>query len=142
MSQLINPHQYLNNISGHSFGGDKIISAKEDIEKSASMTETDDKKKITNKSQFKLAHEFESSGGNLNINGDSSGQQQPIKGASVRLFRKTQDNDNDKTALIIPKEFAKELDIGNSKVSMSLPDDFGGNRHLRVCKHYKEIVID
>ncbi len=32
--------------------------------------------------------------------------------ASVRLFGKNQDNDNDKTALIIPKQFAKVLDIG------------------------------
>ena len=35
---------------GHFFGGNKIISAKEDIEKSASTTETHDKEKITNKS--------------------------------------------------------------------------------------------
>ncbi len=72
--------------SGHSFGGDKIISANGDIEKSASMTETNDKKNVIDKSQFKLAPEFESSGGNLNINGNSSDQQQqqPITMASLK----------------------------------------------------------
>jgi hypothetical protein len=52
------------------------------------------------------------------------------------------DDGNNSTALIIPKEFAKALGIENSKVSMSLLDDFSGNRCLIVSKHYNEIVID
>ena len=64
-------------------------------------------------------------------------------GASVTLIGNTmRDIDNNSTALIIPKEFAKELDIENSKVSMSLLDDFQGNRHLVVSKYYKEIAIE
>ncbi|MEJ7642736.1 MAG: hypothetical protein WKF36_11190 [Candidatus Nitrosocosmicus sp.] len=60
-----------------------------------------------------------------------------------RLIGKTiRDNDNSSTVLIIPKEFAKELGIENSKVSMSLLDDFQGNRHLIVTKFYKDIVIE
>lgn len=60
----------------------------------------------------------------------------------TRLIGKTiRDIDNNSTALIIPKEFAKELDIKNSKVSMSLLDDFGGNKHLVVTKYHKEIVL-
>jgi hypothetical protein len=40
------------------------------------------------------------------------------------------DGDSNSTALIIPPEFAKKLDIENSKVLMFLLDDSGGNRYL------------
>ncbi len=61
----------------------------------------------------------------------------------TRLIGKTiRDIDNNLTALVIPKEFAKELNIENSKVSMCLLNDFDGNKYLVVSKHYNEIVID
>ncbi len=60
-----------------------------------------------------------------------------------RLIGKTiRDIDNNSTALVIPMEFAKELDIENSKVTMFLLNDFDGNKHLIVSKYYNEIVID
>jgi hypothetical protein len=43
--------------------------------------------------------------------------------------------------LVIPNEFAKELKIENSKVSMSLIKDLDGNKHLLVSKAYVEIVL-
>ncbi len=59
----------------------------------------------------------------------------------TRLIGKPiRDIDNNSTALIIPKKFAKELDIENSKVSMSLLDDFSGNRYLIISKFHKEFV--
>ncbi len=59
------------------------------------------------------------------------------------LIERTHRNDYDgSTELSIPKEFAKALDIENSRVLMSLLDDFSGNRHLVVTKYYNEIVID
>lgn len=62
---------------------------------------------------------------------------------SNRLIGKTiKDIDNNSTALVIPKEYVKELDIENSKISMSLLDDFSGNRYLIVTKYYNEIVMD
>ncbi len=70
--------------SDYSFGGDKIISSNTSIEKAMSIKENNDKKNIIDKSQFKLAPEFENSGGYLNINGNSSGQQQPITMASLK----------------------------------------------------------
>ncbi len=52
-------------------------------------------------------------------------------------------NDDDKTtSLTIPKEFARKLEIENTKVSMSLVNDCEGNRHLLVSKFHREIVID
>lgn len=72
---------------GYSFGDDKIIISKEDIVKSTSMTETHDQRNTIDKSQFKMAPEFDISGGYLNINGNSSGQQQqqqPITMASLK----------------------------------------------------------
>ena len=61
---------------------------------------------------------------------------------SVTLIGKTiKDNDNNSTALVISSEFAKELDMENSKVSMSLLYDSDGNRYLLVTKYYKEIVV-
>lgn len=50
--------------------------------------------------------------------------------------------DGNSTALVIPREFAKELQIENSKVSMSLIKDLDGNKHLLVSKAYVEIVLD
>ena len=57
------------------------------------------------------------------------------------LIGKTiRDIDNNSTALIIPKELAKELDIENTKVSTFLWDDFDGKKHLVVTKYYNEIL--
>ncbi len=60
----------------------------------------------------------------------------------VLVGKTIRDIDNNSTALVIPMEFAKELDIENSKVSLSLLKDFDGNKHLVVSKYYMEIVID
>lgn len=51
-------------------------------------------------------------------------------------------NDGNSTALVIPQEFARELQIENSKVSISLIKDLDGNKHLLVSKAYVEIVLD
>ncbi|MDN5868535.1 MAG: hypothetical protein L0H55_14215 [Candidatus Nitrosocosmicus sp.] len=60
----------------------------------------------------------------------------------VTLIGKTiRSIDDDSTALVIPHKFAKELDIENSKVSMSLIKDLDGNKHLLVSKAYMEIVL-
>jgi hypothetical protein len=56
-------------------------------------------------------------------------------------YRNNDDHDNS-TSLTIPSEFAKELDIENSKVSLSILEDCEGEKHLMVSKHYREIVID
>lgn len=62
---------------------------------------------------------------------------------SMPIMSKTiKDNDNNSTALIIHKEYARELQIENSIVSMSLIKDLDGNKHLRVSKAYMEIVIN
>jgi hypothetical protein len=64
-------------------------------------------------------------------------------GYDVESIGKTiRDKDNNYKALIISKEFAKALGIENSKVSMTLLNDIGGNKHLLVTKFQKEIVID
>ena len=64
-------------------------------------------------------------------------------GDSVLMIGKTNKNDDDNTTyLVIPNEFAKALDIENSRVSMSLLDDCDGDRHLLVTKYNKEIVIE
>lgn len=61
----------------------------------------------------------------------------------TRLIGKTIiDNDNNSIALIIPSEFAKELGIESSMVSMSLLKDFDGNKHLLVSKYHREITIE
>jgi hypothetical protein len=52
------------------------------------------------------------------------------------------DIDNSSTALNIPNELAKELDIRNSKVPMFLLKDFEGNKHLVVSKYQNEITIE
>ena len=61
----------------------------------------------------------------------------PIIGKTIQDI-----NDSNTTALVIPKEFAKELNIENSKVSMSLINDMDGNKHLLVSKAYIEIVLE
>lgn len=61
----------------------------------------------------------------------------PIIGKTIQDI-----NDGNSTALVIPEEFAKELNIENSKVSMTLIKDLDGNKHLLVSKAYIEIVID
>ncbi len=38
--------------------------------------------------------------------------------------------------------FMGKMDIENSKVSMSLLDDFDGNKHLLVSKFHREITIE
>lgn len=50
--------------------------------------------------------------------------------------------DDNSTALIIPQEFAKELNIENSMVSMFLIDGLFGKRYLIVSKYSREIKID
>ncbi len=70
------------------------------------------------------------------------GDVENIRNAPV-LGKTIQDmNDGNSTALVIPKEFAKELRIENSKVSMSLIKDVDGNKHLLISKAYIEIVLD
>ena len=61
----------------------------------------------------------------------------PIIGKTIQDI-----NEGNSTALVIPKEFARELQIENSKVSMSLVKDLDGNKHLLVSKAYVEIVLD
>jgi len=61
----------------------------------------------------------------------------PIMGKTIQDI-----NNGNTTALVIPKEFAKELNIENSKVSMSLIKDLDGNKHLLVSKAYMEIVLE
>ncbi len=61
----------------------------------------------------------------------------------TRLLGKTiRDIDNSSTALVIPMEFAKELDIENTNVTIFMLNDFDGNKHLVVSKYHNEIVID
>ncbi|GKS61621.1 hypothetical protein YTPLAS21_10790 [Candidatus Nitrosocosmicus sp.] len=61
----------------------------------------------------------------------------PIMGKTIKDI-----NEGNSTALVIPNEFAKELQIENSKVSMSLIKDLHGNKHLLVSKAYVEIVLE
>lgn len=61
----------------------------------------------------------------------------PIIGKTIQDI-----NEGNTTALVIPKEFAKELKIENSKVSMTLIKDLDGNKHLLVSKAYVEIVLE
>jgi hypothetical protein len=60
----------------------------------------------------------------------------PFIGKTIKI-----DDGNNSKDLIIPKDFAKELDIENSKVSMTVLDDCDGDKHLLVTKFHKEIVI-
>lgn len=62
---------------------------------------------------------------------------------NVTFIGRTQPNKNDNsTSLIIPLESAKELDIENSKVLMSLLYDYEGNKHLLISKFHREIIMD
>ena len=61
----------------------------------------------------------------------------PIIGKTIQDI-----GDGNSTALVIPQEFAKELQIENSKVSMSLIKDLNGKKHLLVSKAYVEIVLE
>lgn len=61
----------------------------------------------------------------------------PILGKTIRDI-----NDGNTTALVIPQEFAKELNIDNSKVSMTLIKDLDGSKHLLVSKAYVEIILE
>ena len=61
----------------------------------------------------------------------------PIIGKTIQDI-----NEGNSTALVIPKEFARELQIENSKVSMSLIEDLEGNKHLLVSKAYIELVLE
>lgn len=61
----------------------------------------------------------------------------PIIGKTIQDI-----NEGNSTALVIPKEFARELQIENSKVSISLIKDLDGNKHLLVSKAYVEIVLE
>jgi hypothetical protein len=64
-------------------------------------------------------------------------QNDPLMGKTIQDI-----NEGNSTALVIPKEFAKELQIENSKVSMSLIKDMDGKKHLLVSKAYTEIVLE
>lgn len=61
----------------------------------------------------------------------------PIMGKTIHDI-----NDGNTTALVIPNEFARELNIQNSKVSMSLIKDLNGNKHLLVSKAYVVIALE
>lgn len=61
----------------------------------------------------------------------------PIIGKTIQAS-----DDSNSTALVIPNEFARELQIENSKVSMSLIKDLDGNIHLLISKAYMEIVLE
>lgn len=51
-------------------------------------------------------------------------------------------DDDNATTLTIPKELAKELDIENCKVSITVLHNFNGHKHLLISKYHKEIVLD
>ena len=53
----------------------------------------------------------------------------PIVGKTIRDI-----NDGNSTALVIPKEFARELQIENYRVSMSIIVDPEDNGHLLVSE--------
>lgn len=58
------------------------------------------------------------------------------------IGRTIRDDNKNSTALIIPKEFVRLMDIENSKVSMSVLEDFEGDRYLIVSKFHNEIVME
>lgn len=64
--------------------------------------------------------------------------------SSLILYSRTDSSNSDDniTTLTIPKEFAKELDIENCRVSMTVLNDFGGRKHLLVSKYEREIVLN
>ena len=57
----------------------------------------------------------------------------------VRTYRNVYDGS---TALTITIEFTSELDFGDSNVSMSLVENYDGEKGLILWKLYREIVID
>jgi hypothetical protein len=57
------------------------------------------------------------------------------------LALRTYRNDDDSTSLTIPKDFAEELQIGNSKVLMSILENFDGDKFLVISKIKQEILI-
>ncbi len=57
------------------------------------------------------------------------------------LVGRTYSNDEESTLTTVPKELARNLQIENSKVSMSPMKDFDGNKHLGASKYYNEIVL-
>lgn len=65
------------------------------------------------------------------------------KAESNTLVGRTCRNDYDgSTALSIPKEFAEKLKIENSKVLVSLIEDYDGANYLLINKLYKEILLN
>ena len=68
---------------------------------------------------------------------DENFENAPILGKTIQDI-----NDGNSTALVIPQEFAKELQIENSKVSMSMIMDLDGKKHLLVSKACIEIVLE
>ncbi len=62
---------------------------------------------------------------------------------SNTLVGRTCRNDYDGSiALSIPKEFAEKLKIENSKVLVSLMEDYLGTKYLLINKVYTEITIN
>ena len=61
----------------------------------------------------------------------------PIIGKTIQDI-----NDGNSTALVIPHEFARELKIENSKVSMSLIKDLDGNKHILISRYHREILLE
>ena len=59
-------------------------------------------------------------------------------------FGRTHESNTDfnSTTLTLPTKLAKELDIENCKVSMTLLRDFNGHKHLLVSKYHREIIIE
>ena len=62
---------------------------------------------------------------------------------SNTLVGRTCRNDNDDSTLLsIPKEFAEKLKIENSKVLVSLMEDYDGAIYLLINKLYTEITVN
>jgi hypothetical protein len=63
-----------------------------------------------------------------------------------RTYRSDSGDDNDDggdaTTLTIPKEIAKELDIENCKISITVLHNFNGREHLLISKYDREIGLD
>lgn len=60
----------------------------------------------------------------------------------VTFIGKTCRNDDDTTSILIPTDFANEINIGNSKVLISLFENDCNEKFLLVSKLYREIVIN
>lgn len=70
--------------------------------------------------------------GNIENNSDCS-----VTRISMTLLN----NEHNSTSLEIPIEFAKELNIENSKVLISIVNDVDGSRHLMITKFQREILM-